>query len=187
MLGVFGYAELLRFLSSHPVALICIQESNLGSSSSFRIPGFSAMRCGCSHSRSGILSPDAARAGGDVIMFVGRGLSFSELSASSLSSLDPCSDYVGVGISLNGSFSLSFLDVCARLFAPLRQMAGLTPSGTQEVLPTPAERKHWTGSSQLTSSPSMTLTHPPFCIAPLAVTPPLTSPLLPPFLPFIAP
>ena len=145
------------------------------------------MRCGCSHSRSGILSPDAARAGGDVIMFVGRGLSFSELSASSLSSLDPCSDYVGVGISLNGSFSLSFLDVCARLFAPLRRMAGLTPSGTQEVLPTPAERKHWTGSSQLTSSPSMTLTHPPFCIAPLAVTPPLTSPLLPPFLPFIAP
>ena len=33
-------------------------------------------------------------------------------------------------------------------------------------------------SSPLTSSPSMTLTHPPFYIAPLAVAPPLTSPLL---------
>ena len=36
--------ELLHFLSSHPVDLICIQESNLNSSSSFRIPGFSVLR-----------------------------------------------------------------------------------------------------------------------------------------------
>ena len=36
--------ELLHFLSSHPVDLICIQKSNLNSSSSFRIPGFSALR-----------------------------------------------------------------------------------------------------------------------------------------------
>ena len=35
--------ELLHFLSSHPVDLICIQESNLNSSSSFRIPGFSVL------------------------------------------------------------------------------------------------------------------------------------------------
>ena len=33
----------------------------------------------------------------------------------------------------------------------------------------------------------MTLTHPPFSIAPLAVAPPLTSPLLPPLLLFLAP
>ena len=32
------------FLLSHPVDLICIQEYNLNSSSSFRIPGFSALR-----------------------------------------------------------------------------------------------------------------------------------------------
>ena len=51
--------------------------------------------------------------GGSVIIFVKRGLSFSELSASSLSSLDPCSDCVGVGISLDNSSSLSFLDVYA--------------------------------------------------------------------------
>ena len=63
----------------------------------------------------------------------------------------------------------------------------ITPSGTQEVLPTPAERKYSTGSSPMTSSPSMTLTHPLFSIAPLADAPLLTSPLLPPLLPFLAP
>ena len=45
---------LLHFLSSHPVDLICIQESNLNSSSSFRIPGFSSLRSDRTHSRSGI-------------------------------------------------------------------------------------------------------------------------------------
>ena len=56
----------------------------------------------------------------------------------------------------------------------------LTPSGTQEVLPTLAGRKYSAGSSLITSSSSMTLTYSPFYIAPLAVTPPLTFPLLPP-------
>ena len=46
--------ELLHFISSHSVDLICIQESNLNLSSFFRIPGFSALRSDCSHSRSGI-------------------------------------------------------------------------------------------------------------------------------------
>ena len=63
----------------------------------------------------------------------------------------------------------------------------ITPSGTQEVLPTPAGRKYLTGSSLLISSPSMTLTHPPFSIAPLAVAPLLTSPLLSRLLPFLPP
>ena len=36
--------KLLHFISSHPVDLICIQESNLNLSSSFRIPGFSGFR-----------------------------------------------------------------------------------------------------------------------------------------------
>ena len=47
--------------------------------------------------------------------------------------------------------------------------------------------KYSIGSFLLTSSPSMTLTHPLFSIAPLAVVPPLTSPLLPPLLLFSAP
>ena len=106
--------ELFHFLSSHPVDLICIQEFNLNSSSSFRIPGFSALRSDRTHSRSGILSSDATHASGGVIIFVRQGLSFSELSTSSLSSLDPYSDYVGVNISLNNS-SLSFVNVYAPL------------------------------------------------------------------------
>ena len=60
-------------------------------------------------------------------------------------------------------------------------------SGTQEVPPTSVGKKYLTGSSPLTSSPSMTLTHPPFSIAPLAVALPLTSPLLHPLLLFLAP
>ena len=202
--------ELLHFLSSHPVDLICIQESNLDSSSSFRIPGFSVLRSDRTHSRSGILSPDTTHASGGVIISVRQGLSFSELSISSLSLLDPYCDYVGVNISLNNSSSMSFLNVYASLFAPPQRMAepipslppffpppkissfwgtsiALTPSGTQVVLPTPAERKYLTGSFLLTSSPSMILTHPPFFIAPLAVAPLLTSPLLLLFLLVLAP
>ena len=131
-------------------------------------------------------------------------LSFSELSTYSLSSLDPYSDYVGVNVSLNKSSSVSFLNVYAPLFVPPQRMAEPTPFlpqffppeissfwgtsiaitrfGTQEVLPTPAGRKYSTGSSPLTSSPSMTLTHPPFSIAPL-----LTSLLLLLLLLFLAP
>ena len=45
----------------------------------------------------------------------GRAYPFSELSTSSLSSLDPYSDYVGVNISLNKSSSVSFLNVYASL------------------------------------------------------------------------
>ena len=96
--------------------------------------------------------------------------------------LIPTFDYVGINISLNNSCSVSFLNVYAPLFAPPQRMAeqipslpqffsppeissfwgtsiAITPSGTQEVLPTPAGRKDSTGSSLLTSSLSMTLTH----------------------------
>ena len=106
--------ELLHFVSSHSVDLICIQECNLNSSFSFRIPGFSALRSDCSHSCSDIFSTDVTDASGGVIIFVKQGLSFSELSTSSLSSLDPYSDYVEeVKISLSNSSSLSFLNVYA--------------------------------------------------------------------------
>ena len=50
---------------------------------------------------------------GGVIIFVRQGLSFSELSTSSLSSLDPYSDYVEVSISVNDSSSLSFFNAYA--------------------------------------------------------------------------
>ena len=50
----------------------------------------------------------------------------------------------------------------------------------------PAGRKYSIGSSPLISSPSMTLTHPSFSIAPLAVAPLLTFPLSALLLPFLA-
>ena len=59
--------------------------------------------------------------------------------------------------------------------------------GTQRGTFDPHVSKYFTGSSPLTSSPSMTLTHLPFSIAPLAVAPLLTSALLPLLLPFLAP
>ena len=80
--------KLLHFISSYAVDLICIKECNLNLSSSFRIPRFSALRYDYSHSRSGIFSTDATDASGGVIIFVKQGLSFSELSTFSLSSLD---------------------------------------------------------------------------------------------------
>ena len=61
-------------------------------------------------------------------------LSFSELSTSSLSSLDPYSDYVGVNISLNNSSSLSFLNV----YAPSVRFSltdGRTDSFSPSILP----------------------------------------------------
>ena len=69
--------ELLHFLSTHSVDFICIQESNLNSSSSFRIPGFSALRSDRTQSRSGILSHDATHSSGGVVIFVRQGLFFS--------------------------------------------------------------------------------------------------------------
>ena len=51
-------AKLLHFISSHPVDLICVQDSNHNSSSSFRIRKFTALRSDRTHFRSDILSSD---------------------------------------------------------------------------------------------------------------------------------
>ena len=157
--------ELLHFILFHPVDLICIQESNHNSSFYFRISGFSALRSDRTHSRSGILSPDTTRASGGVILFVRQRLSFSKLSISSLSSFDPYSDYLGL---TSHAYSLMFvlplfsllLRIAERTsFLPspeislfLRISNSNTPSGTQEVVPTPLVRKYSVGSSPLTSS-----------------------------------
>ena len=140
--------ELLHFLSSHPVDLICIQESNLNSS--FRIPGFTALRFDRFHSRSCILSPDATYASSGVIIFVRQGLPFSELSTSSLSLLNSYSDYVGINISLNNSSSLSFLNVYTPLFAPPLGMVEPIPFLPQ-FFPPPEISSFW--GLQLPSTP----------------------------------
>ena len=54
--------ELLHFISSYPVDLICIQKSNLNLSSSFQIPGFFALRSDGTHSRAGIFSTNVTDA-----------------------------------------------------------------------------------------------------------------------------
>ena len=105
--------DLLHFISFDSVYLICIQKSNLNSSSFFWIPGFSALRSDRTHFRSGILFPNNTHASGGIIIFVSQSLSFSKLSTSSLSSPDLYSDHVGVNISLSNSFSLLFLNVYA--------------------------------------------------------------------------
>ena len=198
--------ELLQFLSSHPVDLIFIEKSNLNSFSSLRIPGFSALQSDRTRYRSCILFRDVIHASDGVIIFVSQGLFFSELSTSSLSLslLEPYSDYVGA-TSLNNSSSLTFLNVYA---SPICSSA--TNSRTESVSPSilfssrhlfileyfnchhslwdskdtsePSGRKYSIELSLLTSSSSMTLTYPPFSIAPL-----LTSPMLPPLLLFLAP
>ena len=126
--------ELLHFLSAHLVDLICIQESNLNSSSSFRIPGFSTLRSDRTRPCSGIFSRNATHASGGVIIFVRLGLSFSELSTSSLSWFDPYSHCVGVNISLNNSSSPFFLNVYA---PPIRSspLDGRTDFFSPFVLP----------------------------------------------------
>ena len=103
--------ELLRLLWGGPKLECYGTEYNLNSSFSFRIPGFSAPRYDCTHSRSGILSPDNTHASGSIIIFVKQDLPFSKLSTSSLSLLDSYSDYVGNNISLNNSSLLSFFNV----------------------------------------------------------------------------
>ena len=105
--------KLIHFISSHLIDLIYIQESNLNLFSSFWIPGFSALQSHGTHSRSDIFSTDVADASSGVIIFVKQDLFFSELSTSSLFLLGPYSDYVEVNICLNGSSSLSFLNVYA--------------------------------------------------------------------------
>ena len=168
--------ELLHFISSHPADLICIQESNLNLSSSFRIPGFSALRSGRCHSRSDIFSTDITHASCGVIIFVRQGLSFSELSTSSLFSLDLSYEYAEIKISLKDFSSLSFLDVYA---LPIRSSpkdsrinffsSCIFLSSTNLFIlgdfnchhhlydskstPTSEERKHSIGLSPLTSSP----------------------------------
>ena len=120
---LFPSLTLLGFLNgmlgvSEPGALNCytlfrLIPLTLNLSSSFRIPGFSALQSHGTHSRSDIFFIDVANASGGVIIFIKQGLFFSELSTSSLSLLGPYFDYVEVNISLNNSSSLSFFNVYA--------------------------------------------------------------------------
>ena len=134
-----------------------------------------SLLCNRTLSRSGTLSPP-------IPCMLAVVLSFSKLSISSLSLLEFYSDYVGVNISLNNSFSVPFFNIYAPpiCFCPtdsrtdsffpyilsssrnifiLGDFNCHHPPGIQKVLPTPVQRKYLNGSSPLASSPSMTLLH----------------------------
>ena len=140
-------AELLHFISSHPVDLACIQEFNLNSSSSFRIPGHSALQYDRTHFRSGILSSDDLHASGGVIIFVLQGSSFSDLF---LSWLEPYSEYIGINISLSNFSWLSFLNIYAPSIC-----SSLTDSRTEffssSILPPPEIYSFWGTKIDITS------------------------------------
>ena len=150
---------------------------------------------------------DATHASGGVIIFVS--LSFSEFSTSSLSSLDPYPDCVGVNISLNNSSSLSSLNVYA---PPIRssQTDGRTDSFAPSIFSSSRSlfvlvdfnchhpplglkryfRPTWGGSIQLGHLLWLfSLNEPdtPLSIGPLVVAFPTTLSLLSPLLPSLAP
>ena len=162
--------KLLHFISSHPVDHIYIQESNLNLSSSFQIPGFSALQSHGTHSRSGIFSTDVADASRGVIIFVKQGLSFSELSTSSLSWLGPYSDYIKVNISLNNFSSLSFLNVYA---FPIRSSTknSRTNFFLSPFFPPMWKRKRWIFRASTEKGPFPPLPLPASASTSLFVTP----------------
>ena len=144
MLEVFEPGALNYFTFLHPI-LSTLSASRNPILTPLPLSGFldfSALRSDRTHSRSGILSSDVMHASGGVVIFVRQGLSFSELSTSSLSSLDPYSDYVGVNISINKSSSVSFLNVYAPPFAPPQRMAEPIPSLPQ-FFPPPEISSFW--------------------------------------------
>ena len=125
MLGVFDPGALNCYTFFRPIPLTLSVSRNLilthlpfsGSLDSL------LLRSDRTHSRSGILSRDATHASGGVIIFVRQSLSFSELSTSSLSSLDPYSDYVGSTSLLTSPPRSHFLMFMFPLFAPPQRMA----------------------------------------------------------------
>ena len=66
-----------HFLLFFPVNLISIQESNLNSLLSFRTPGYSTLRSDYISSWSGSLSPADPYVGGDVVIFLRQGATYS--------------------------------------------------------------------------------------------------------------
>ena len=84
------------------------------------------------------------------------------------------------------SFSPSILPSSRNLFI-LGDFNWHHPLWDLRVISDPRGEEVFDWASLLTSSTSMTLTHPPYSIAPLAIAPLLTSSLLPVFLPFLAP
>ena len=110
--------ELLHFLSSHPVDLICIQESNLNSSSCFWIPGFSALHSDRTTPGLAFSPPIPHMLAAALSVSSSRAYLFLNFLPPLFLHLIPILDYVGINISPNNSSSVSFLNVYAYLLLP---------------------------------------------------------------------
>ena len=203
--------KLLHFLSSHSVD-ICTQESNLNSSSSFRIPGFSGLiafsaliaptpdlafsllmprtlaaassfSSGRAHRSLNFLPALFPQSTPTLIMWGSTSLlttpcyHFLMFTPSSLLLSDGWQNRFLFSLQ-SSLLQQSLHSGGLQLPLPLWDSRGTSDPHGEEVF-------HWVISSDFL--PSMTLIHPPFYIAPLAVASLLTFPLFPLLFPFLAP
>ena len=97
--------ELLHFLSHNQYDLIFIQESHLSSDSTFRIPGYKTLQKDRFMTRRGTTN-STGNLGGGVLILVKNGLSYT-----SLSSLEPSSDYLAIAVKIKGAAPIHLFNV----------------------------------------------------------------------------
>ena len=114
--------ELLHFLSHNQYDLIFIQESHLSSDSTFRIPGYKTLQKNRFMTRRGTTN-STVNLGGGVLILVKNGLSYT-----SLSSLDPSSDYLAIAVKIKGAALYIFSTSMSLLSAPLPPTPAQNPS-----------------------------------------------------------
>ena len=86
--------KLIQFLSHNQYDRIFIQESHLSSDSTFRIPGYKTLQKNRSMTRRGTTNSTGNLGGGVPILVK------NDLSYTSLSSLDPSSDYLAIAVKI---------------------------------------------------------------------------------------
>ena len=135
MLGVFESRALNCYTFFHSIPLILYVSKNLVLTHLPLSESLDSLLCDLIAPTPGLaFSLVVTHASGSIIIFVRQGVSFSKLSTSSLSLLDPYSDYVGINLSLNNSSSPSFFNVYA---PPIHSSLtdGRTNSSSPSILP----------------------------------------------------
>ena len=119
--------ELTHFLSLNPFDVVVIQESKLQPSIRFRVPGYKCYRRDRSTAHSELSS---APQGGGVLTLVREGLAHSSWPLPTLTSSDPCSDFLGIRVHLR-STTISILNCYippSRLSLPSPLSRSFSPS-----------------------------------------------------------
>ena len=102
--------ELIQFLSHNQYDFFFTQESHLSSDSTFRIPGYKTLQKNRSMTRRGTTN-STGNLGGGVLILVKNSLTYTSLSTQSLSSLDPCSDYLAIAVKVKGASPIHLFNV----------------------------------------------------------------------------